>query len=207
MGRKRTAAQAAASEDTPVESTEPTVTENTSEQAPNPADPIVQGVADSTRLPDDATDFDPAKLEGEAIEQPAPVRQQGKPMASLGRGWVERYQQPVKYAQSTFKDAMGKEHIAFRFDLPPGQTKPDEAIIEVMRDHKYFKDGGPNGLSPDAKDDPESYPTGLHFENLPRGGKAWLLPNTQMGRTVADSINQALDGLAKRMEGGVGGPG
>lgn len=171
----------------------------------------------------DPTEFDPAKLEqqppvgdpvgeeaatdGEGVPTTTVRVQQGKPLPPLGRGWTQRYEQPVKYARSTFKDAMGDEHIAFRFELPLGQTKPEEAIIAVMRDHKAFKDGQPNGLAPDAKDDPESYPTGLHFDNLPRGGKAWLLPNTVLGRTVADSIDQALDGVAKKTEVGPGGPG
>jgi hypothetical protein len=144
--------------------------------------------------------FNPSEFESQGEEGEAPPREQPKPMSALGKSWTQRYAPPsVKYAHSTFKDAMGKEHIAFRFDLPPGQTKPDDAIIEVMRDHKFFRDGKPNGLAPDARDDSESFPTGLHFDTV-RGGKAWLLPNTEMGRNVADSINQALDGLAKRVE-------
>lgn len=197
MPRKRTtAAEAAATPaDEPVELTADAAAPDVFDQAiaGQQAAEIVQQVADSTAMP--AND-----------DRPAPA-EPGKPLPPLGRGWAQRYVQPVKYAHSTFKDAMGKEHIAFRFDLPPGQTKPDDAIIEVMRDHKFFKDGKPNGLAADAKSDPESYPTGLHFDNLPRGGKAWLIQNDTMGRTVADSIDQALDGLAKKMENGVGGPG
>lgn len=128
-------------------------------------------------------------------------------MPPLGRGWTQRYVQPVKYARSTFRDPLGKELIAFRFDLPPGQSKPDEAILEVMRDHKYFKAGRPNGLAEDAKCDPESHPTGLHFDNLPRGGRAWLIQNDPLGRAVAESLDRALNELAKRIESGVGGPG
>lgn len=168
----------------------------------------------------ESADFNPAEFEqpniGPAGDQvladagvtpPPGDSPQHHPMPPLGRGWTQRYSQPVKYARSTFKDAYGKEHIAFRFDLVAGETKPPEEVINVMRDHKFWKDGNPNGLAEDARQDQESYPTGLRFDNLPRGGRAWMIQNDVMGRTVADSLDQALDGVAKKLEGGVGGPG
>lgn len=159
--------------------------------------------------PSDTGPGDVPVANGTTEQPPTPDARPGVSgaMPALGRGWTQRFEQPVKYAHSTFKDPLGKEWIAFRFDLPPGVGKPDDAVLAVMRDHKYFKDGRPNGLAEDAKSDSDSYSTGLRFDNLPRGGKAWLLPNTPLGRTVADSLDQALDGLAKRIEGGVGGPG
>jgi hypothetical protein len=117
-----------------------------------------------------------------------------------GRGWSGRFEQPVAYRKFTLRDAGGADKILFTFQLPPGDTKPPEAVIDVLRDHKYWKDGQPYGLAEDAKTNDASYATGLAFGTNPKHPKAWVLPNNELGRAVADSIDQALDGLAKRME-------
>ncbi len=148
---------------------------------------------------------EPAETHVERLEQEDRPARRDTSMPELGRGWTQRYVQPVKYAHSTFKDPMGNELIAFRFDLPPGQFKPDEDIIQVMRDHKYFKDGKPNGLADDAREDSESFPTGLHYQDYgPRIGKAWVIQNDRMGRMVAESLNEQLMGLAQKKENDVG---
>lgn len=122
------------------------------------------------------------------------------PSRGPGRGWTERTIQPVAYRRSTLKDEHGNEKILFIFNLPPGVTKPPQEIIDVLRDHKFWKDGKPYGLADDAKSNAESYPTRLTFGANRKYPKAWVLPNDKLGRTVADSIDQALDRVARRLE-------
>jgi hypothetical protein len=118
-----------------------------------------------------------------------------------GRGWTTRTEQPVEYRRAVIKDAMGKELITFKFELPKGKSKPDDDVVNVMRNHKYYRNGEPYGLVADAKENSESFATGLTFKDLgPRVGKVWILQNDQMGRTVADSIDQSLDGIAQKSE-------
>lgn len=118
-----------------------------------------------------------------------------------GRAWSERFIQPIKYSRSNFKDAGGKHLIAFRFDLPEGTTKPSEELLAVLRNHKVFNRGKPIGLTPHAGNDPESISTGLHYEDFGPGlGKLWVMPNGELGRTVADSLDMALNNLAKKIE-------
>lgn len=118
-----------------------------------------------------------------------------------GRAWSERFIHPVKYSRSNFKDAAGKHFIAFRFDLPPGETKPSAELLAVLHNHQSFKQGKPNGLDPQAGEHPETVATGLHYQDFGPGlGKLWVMPNGELGRTVADSLDQALYGLVKKIE-------
>ena len=117
-----------------------------------------------------------------------------------GRAWTQRYFQPVAYRRFEAKDPLGTSKIHFAFHLKPGQTVPEEEVLAVVRDHKFFKNGKPNGLAEDAQVDQDSHHTGLAFKTSPKWGKTWELPNTEFGRTVADSLDQALDGVAKRLE-------
>lgn len=159
---------------------------------------------------DTGTEFDPATLEaatGALTETAASVnettRQAARRPSEAGRGWTQRYEQPVAYRRFTLRDQHGAEKILFTFNLPKGQSKPDDEVIDVLRDHKFWKDGRPNGLADDARTDPESYSTGLQFGVNAKFPKAWVLPNNAHGREVADSIDQALQQVANRMEAAV----
>lgn len=123
------------------------------------------------------------------------------PAKPPGRPWSERFIQPIKYSRSNFKSPTGKHLIAFRFDLPAGESRPSEDLLAVLRDHKVFKQGKPCGLTEDDGNDRERISTGLHYQDFGPGlGKLWVMPNGELGRTVADSLDQALHGLAKRIE-------
>jgi hypothetical protein len=102
-----------------------------------------------------------------------------------GRGWTERYEQPVKYRRFVARDMTRREQIMFKFDLPAGQDKPDERILAVMREHKETSEG---------------YKTGLHFDADPVHGKVWKLPATPLGRDTADRIDTELNGVAHKIE-------
>lgn len=120
-----------------------------------------------------------------------------------GRAWTERFLHPIKYSRSNFKHPEKGHLIAFRFDLPPGETRPSEELLSVLRNHKVFKQGKPVGLTPDAAHDRDAIQTGLHYEDFGPGlGKLWVMPNGELGRTVADSLDQALYGLVKKIERG-----
>lgn len=122
------------------------------------------------------------------------------PAAPPGRAWSERFIQPIKYSRSNFKDPSGKHLIAFRFDLPAGESKPSEELLAVLRNHKVFNRGKPVGQSPNSGSDPDSIYTGLHYEDFGPGlGKLWVMPNGELGRTVADALDMALNNLAKKI--------
>jgi hypothetical protein len=110
---------------------------------------------------------------------------QGDPKKPRARHWADRCAQPVSYSMFTAKDQTRKEQIMFKFNLPAGQDKPDDAAIAVMRSFKKTDDG---------------YETGLHFEQDRVYGPVWKLPNNPAGREVADSIIQALDELGASLE-------
>jgi len=57
----------------------------------------------------------------------------------------------------TLNDEKGRPQILFLFTPPAGEAKPSEQVINVMRDHKYRKDGKPYGLVEDARTNDESY--------------------------------------------------
>lgn len=143
----------------------------------------------------------PASVENaESTTHAEPVTGLSKPP---GRAWSERFIQPIKYSRSNFKDPTGKHLIAFRFELPDGQTKPSEELLAVLRNHKVFRQGKPVGLSEGASDDPQAVSTGLHYQDFGPGlGKLWVMPNGELGRTVADSLDLALHGLVKKIERG-----
>ena len=97
---------------------------------------------------------------------------------------------------------------AIRFDLLKGERTPPNEVPDVMRDHKHDKVGNPNGLSPDAREDPESFSIGLNFRDLgPRAGKAWVIEKSQFARDVIASIGEKFGEVARKMETGVGSPG
>lgn len=125
------------------------------------------------------------------------------PSKPPGRAWSERFIQPVKYSRSNFKHPEKGHLIAFRFDLPAGETKPSDELLAVLRNHKVFRQGRPVGLMEGAGHDPQAASTGLHYEDFGPGlGKLWVMPNGELGRTVADSLDMALNSLAKKMERG-----
>jgi hypothetical protein len=133
----------------------------------------------------------------------ASVKTEEMSFSPPGRAWTERFLQPIKYSRSNFKHPEKGHLIAFRFELPPGETKPSEELLSVLRNHKVFKQGKPVGLTPDAAHSRDAIQTGLHYEDFgPRLGKLWVMPNGELGRTVADSLDQALYGLVKRIERG-----
>jgi hypothetical protein len=163
--------------------------------ANEPADPF-SGVDIGGTEPDGGTPGSVVLLEQSR------ERASGQPReAGPGRGWTERYEQPVAYRRFTLRDQHGAEKILFTFSLPKGQSKPDEEVIDVMRDHKFWKGGKPNGLAEDARTDGESYPTGLQFGGNAKFPKAWVLPNNALGREVADSIDRALQEVASKLQG------
>jgi hypothetical protein len=160
-----------------------------------------------------AGDFNPAELEagaapGGAGTSPDSTTSTGETTRSTrpaferspGRPWSGRFEQPGAYRRFTLKDPGGAEKIHFVFPLEPGETKPPEPVINVMRAHKYWKDGKPYGLADDARSNDESYPTGLAFGTNKKHPKAWVLPNDEMGRTVAESIDAKLLELGHRLE-------
>jgi hypothetical protein len=106
-----------------------------------------------------------------------------------GRPWTQRYEHPVKYRRFTARDGSGKEKIMFRFELAPGQDRPPQELIDVLHQHQKTDQG---------------YPTYLRFESDPVVGKVWKLPNTELGRATADSLDQALNTLACKLANGPG---
>lgn len=138
--------------------------------------------------PSDATEFDPAVLENTpAVKASAPATTSPADTRDTpGRGWTERFTHPAKYRRFVAKDEMGREKIFFKFDVPAGQSTPDSQVIEVMRAHKKTDD---------------EYGTGLQFKDNPKFGKVWQLPSTELGRKTADRIDEALQGVAKKIEG------
>lgn len=154
------------------------------------ADPAPRGDAGqhSGELPDTGVEFDPAVLEqtpAVALTTPASTSPDAK-RDTPGRGWTERFAHPVKYRRFVAKDELGREAIFFKFDVPAGQATPDPQVIEVMRAHKRTED---------------DYGTGLQFKDNPKFGKVWQLPSTELGRKTADSIDESLQGVAKKLEG------
>lgn len=173
--------------------------------------------AEAEAATDPATEFNPAELEAQALQEAPPEAQggdTGEPATTgrerprgPGRPWTERYDQPVAYRRFTLKDHEGREQILFQVALAPGETKPPEEVVEAFRGHKYWKDGKPYGLAADARSDEESYSTGLQFGTNKKYPKAWVLPATEFGRDVADSLDQALAAVAKKLESGLSGRG
>jgi hypothetical protein len=104
-----------------------------------------------------------------------------------GRAWTERYDQPVQYRRFTARDGSGKERIMFKFELAPGQDRPPQELIDVLHQHQKTTEG---------------YPTHLRFDSDPVVGKVWKLPNTELGRATADSLDQALSTLARKLANG-----
>lgn len=189
MGRRKAAAEAAADQVTPPVIEQP-VTESP------PAEP-------GTEQPTPAPESPPVAEQAPVVEHPpAAPPTPAAPHKGPGRGWTERFLQPVKYRRFVLKDQRGDEQILFQVDLPAGQTKPPEDVVNAFRAHKYWKDGEPYGLAEDARTNDESYATGLTFGIHKKHPKAWVLPNNQFGREVADSLDQALGELAKKIEAG-----
>lgn len=178
--------------------------------APTPQADTAVGYAENPSGPADPfSDVDISGSESEAglpgvlVQTPPDInlRSETTREAGPGRGWTQRFEQPVAYRRFTLKDEHGAEKILFTFNLPAGQAKPDEEVIDVMRDHKFWKDGKPYGLAEDARHSDESYSTGLRFGSNTKFPKAWVLPSNPLGREVADSIDRALDGVAKKLAG------
>jgi hypothetical protein len=99
--------------------------------------------------------------------------------------WTTRTNEP-KYRKFVDRDETRREQIFFKFDLPPGQTKPSEELMEAIRTHKKTAEG---------------YPTGLKFTQDRIHGPVWKLPNTPEGRTTAMLLEMDLDKLATKLEG------
>jgi hypothetical protein len=128
------------------------------------------------------TEQESTPIDDQTQEEPVAAEAPSKPTS---RSWATRSAQPVAYNMSTGKDQTGREQIFFKLILPAGQTKPDEQIVQVFRDHKQTAEG---------------YPSGLHFENDRVHGAVWKIQNDELGRTIADKLMVALDGLAKKLE-------
>ncbi|WP_020474160.1 hypothetical protein [Zavarzinella formosa] len=169
MAKKRTADEAHQTE--PAEQHTEARTETT--PAENPAPTIIESIAAAT---------------AERTDERSHAETHKKP----GRGWTERYVEPVRYRMFTAKDGTGKEQIMFKFNLPAGQTKPDDAVVQVMRDHKKTEEG---------------YSTGLRFEQDAVQGPVWKLPSTPAGRSAAMAIDEALNEVAHKMEAAARTPG
>lgn len=174
--------------------------------------PIAEAVeAQAEAATDPATEFNPAELEAQAPQEAPPEAQGGEPGEPAktgrerprgpGRPWTERYEQPVAYRRFTLKDHEGREQILFQVALAPGETKPPEEVVEAFRAHRYWKDGEAYGLAADARNNEESYSTGLQFGSNNKYPKAWALPATEFGRDVADSLDRALEAVARRLVG------
>jgi hypothetical protein len=182
-------------------------TEAAAADSQQPQEPEAPSVETPFGAVDAAGNFDTPMIESEPgtpddrvqveIGETRQLSQKGR--SGPGRGWTQRYEQPVAYRRFTLKDEHGADKILFAFDLPPGQYKPDEEVVNVMRDHKYWKDGKPYGHAEDARTSEQSYSTGLQFGTNAKFPKAWVLPNNALGRKVADSIDQALDGVANKL--------
>jgi hypothetical protein len=198
MARKKSAAQAAAQptdaqiEQGMIEAHHAEVGRQLAALPPNPI----------TGSPDPAVSFDPAALESlPPSESGSPTRTGRERPPGPGRGWTERYDQPVAYRRFGLKDRNGGEHILFQVNLPAGQATPPAEVVEAFRAHKYWKDGEPYGLAEDARNNDESYSTGLTFGTNKKFPKAWVLPATEFGREVADSLDRALAAVARKLEG------
>ena len=101
----------------------------------------------------------------------------------LRRSWTQRNVQPVKYQRYSDLDAGGTPRIFFKFELPPGHDKPEQAILDIKEKWKTI-----NGC-----------PTGLKVVNDRVHGKTWRLPDNKVGRTAADFIDVDLLKLAHKM--------
>lgn len=191
MARTRKATQ---HKEAPVTAPESTPTEELAPTRETATEASISPSAANTPLSDAASepDIPAAPINPTADEAPS---------SPPGRAWTERFIQPIKYSRSNFKHPEKGHLIAFRFDLPPGETKPGEELLAVLRNHKVFRQGRPVGLNSDAGRDRDDIQTGLHYEDFGPGlGKLWVMPNGELGRTVADSLDQALYGLAKKAE-------
>ena len=119
----------------------------------------------------------------ESVQDPLPFPAQA---SRPDRGWTERLQPPeLAYRRFTAKDQTGRSKIFFKFQLPQGQDKPNADALAVVQAHKHS---------------PEGYDTGLRFEDDDIHGKVWKLPNTEIGRATADSIDKGLQEIAVKVE-------
>ena len=116
-----------------------------------------------------------------------------------GRGWTSRLAHPARYRLSEQKNEHNENVYHLRFELPKGMDKPPPEVLEVLQAHKYFKHGEPNGLAEDARNDPESFRTGLRWRDDRHVQKAWELPADRLGHIVKDSLAADLNQVAERI--------
>src|ERR1700733_15214002 len=102
------------------------------------------------------------------------------------RGGTSRNKAPVQYRKLTDADL---NTIIFKFVLPKdgeGKERMPADIKDILDAHKRYPETGE--------------PTGLHFENSAKHGKAWIIKNNAEGRAIADKVDFALQKLAAKHE-------
>ena len=111
----------------------------------------------------------------------------------FGRPWKERFTS-VKYRQSVIRHhESGTSNILLSFPLPPGRARIDDAVHEILHQHKRTKD--------------RQYPTDLHYHGIRRSddGQRWVqftLPDNPLGHITAHQITTALDELDSKLRHG-----
>jgi hypothetical protein len=101
------------------------------------------------------------------------------------RNWGQRLSASVQYERFSALDAGGRPRIFWRFTLPPGQDKLDDAVYATMHEHKKDDDG---------------YPTHLKWSHDRIHGKTWNIEDTERGRAIANRIDMALKAVAEKLE-------
>ena len=84
--------------------------------------------------------FEPERQPSEPAPCPIGLEGGARPRGP-GRPWTERYAQPVGSRRITLKDEPGDEMILITFDLPAGEAKPPQGVVEMLWDHMFGKDG------------------------------------------------------------------
>lgn len=128
------------------------------------------------------------------------VRREESPEADESAESSKQYRlKSVSYRQLHTTGADGEPQIKFEFDYPDDAGYAMQRVGGIMLNHRSFKASKPSGLPQKADAGPNSSATGLHVQVfIPKPCSAWVMPDNELNREVAASIDQALSNLGIR---------
>lgn len=101
------------------------------------------------------------------------------------RLWAIRHGYPAHERYTAYAHE-GKSYIFFKFPLPEGQDKLEDAVYEIMHKHKKTPDGHHTGL--------KCIKSGAAGE----GYALWQIQDDSFGRTTADRLGEDIRMLARK---------
>jgi hypothetical protein len=99
-----------------------------------------------------------------------------------GRTWTTRCKAGIKYQRYSGTDCGGRSRIFFKFDATNDNNLRLSKVSETLAKFKEFK-----GLG-----------TGFKLTKDRMHGWVWTLPNSHLGRHIADLVDEAMQELADK---------